>query len=180
MSSGPRAYIIRRATSTDLAQLQEIERAAAQTFHAHGIAPEVVAAVTPLVHLLAAQEAGLLWVAADERDAPLGFALVAIVDGAPHLEEIDVAPERARQGIGRALIDEICRWARAAGHGSLTLSTFRDVPWNAPYYARLGFRPLEAGEMAPQLAERMAAEAARGLDPKRRVAMVRDTRSADE
>lgn len=53
----------------------------------------------------------------------------------------------------------------------MTLTTFRDVPWNAPFYARAGFRELAAAELSPELAELVREEAARGLDPERRVVM---------
>ena len=55
----------------------------------------------------------------------------------------------------------------------LTLSTFRSVPWNAPYYARLGFAELPAAELTPGLTEILAAETAFGLDPAERVFMRR-------
>ncbi|WP_201754128.1 hypothetical protein [Micromonospora rubida] len=47
------------------------------------------------------------------------------------------------------------------------------MPWNAPYYARYGFRKLEPDELTPGLAAMLAAEAALGLDPAARLAMRR-------
>jgi hypothetical protein len=52
----------------------------------------------------------------------------------------------------------------------VTLTTFRDVPWNAPYYERLGFQAI--ADNSPGLAEIMREEASRGLDPATRVAMI--------
>ena len=40
---------------------------------------------------------------------------------------------------------EAARWVRGAaeqGARGVTLRTFADVPWNAPFYARLGFTPV--------------------------------------
>lgn len=73
--------------------------------------------------------------------------------------------------MGAALIDHLAGEARAQGHAELSLTTFRDVPWNAPYYARLGFR--EVHELGPEL--RTLVEAERHALPARaaRVAMVR-------
>ena len=65
-------------------------------------------------------------------------------------------------------------WARGAGHRAVTLTTFRDIPWNAPFYESAGFRPLGAPEVGPGLAAIVRDEAARGLDPGQRLAMRRE------
>lgn len=116
---------------------------------------------------------GLLWVAADGRDAPVAFALFERLDGALHLEEVDVHPDHARQGLGARLIDAAAAWARELGHRAITLTTYREVPWNAPYYERIGFQVLPREAWTPALAARVADEATRGLDPARRVVMRR-------
>jgi hypothetical protein len=56
----------------------------------------------------------------------------------------------------------------------VTLTTFRDVPWNAPYYQRCGFRILDDGEITPQLQVVRREEARRGLDRWPRVCMRKD------
>ena len=53
----------------------------------------------------------------------------------------------------------------------MTLTTFRDVPWNAPFYERLGFCVLDSSELTPELDAVVREEAARGLDRDRRVVM---------
>ena len=63
-------------------------------------------------------------------------------DEALHLEELDVLPGHGRQGIGTRLVRALCDGARGRGIAAVTLCTFRDVPWNAPFYERLGFRIL--------------------------------------
>ena len=65
--------------------------------------------------------------------------------------------------------------APAAGLPALTLTTFADVPWNAPYYARCGFRILHDAEITPGLRAIRHHEAALGLDRWPRVCMRRDT-----
>jgi len=82
-----------------------------------------------------------------------------------------VDPAHGRRGLGRALLEAVLGWAGDAGYHGVTLTTFRDVSWNAPYYERMGFRALEADEIGPGLAEIMREEATRGLDPATRVAM---------
>lgn len=63
--------------------------------------------------------------------------------------------------------------ADSEGAPALTLTTFTDVPWNAPYYARCGFRRLDDGELTPGLREISEREAAHGLDRWPRVCMRR-------
>jgi GNAT superfamily N-acetyltransferase len=162
--------LIERAVAADLPALPGIERAAGAAFEGWDVPAAEFDVVTSLDDLRHALDAGLLWVAR-EADAPIGFALVDFLDGLPHLEEIDVHPSHGRRGVGRALVAAVLDWARAAGHAAVTLTSFRDVPWNAPFYARLGFRILEPAELTPGLAEILRDEAARGFDPERRVAM---------
>jgi GNAT superfamily N-acetyltransferase len=77
------------------------------------------------------------------EDPPVGFASVEIVDGVAHLWQLAVRPSAGRRGLGKALIASVCDWARSHHIDAVTLTTFRDVPWNGPYYERLGFRPLD-------------------------------------
>lgn len=125
----------------------------------------------PLDRLAAYQRGGRAWVSVGDDDVPLGYALALVVDGLGHLEQLSVRPAAGRQGRGRALIDEVVAWARGWGAPAVTLSTFRQVPWNAPYYARQGFRPMDDRELTPGLRELRAAEEAAGLDVAVRVFM---------
>jgi GNAT superfamily N-acetyltransferase len=74
---------------------------------------------------------------------PVGFAAVDEVAGVAHLWQIAVLPSAGRQGYGTALMEAVFEWARSLGYPALTLTTFRDVPWNAPYYERFGFRVVD-------------------------------------
>jgi GNAT superfamily N-acetyltransferase len=120
------------------------------------------------------QQAALAWTAAGPDDQSIGYVLVDLVDGAAHIEQVSVHPDHGRRGIGRLLIDEVDHWAAGRGLPALTLSTFRSVPWNAPYYARLGFRELAPGELTAGLTEIQRHEAALGLDPAERIFMRRE------
>lgn len=112
--------------------------------------------------------------AAGPDEQPVGFALVSVVDGLAHLEELDVHPEHGRRGLGTALVETVREWARNAGFKAITLSTFRDVPWNAPFYAQLGFRVLTEDELTEGLLQLREAEAGRGLPIRARVMMRRE------
>lgn len=78
-----------------------------------------------------------------------GFACVDAVDDVAHLWQLSVHPAFGRQGLGRALVEAVCEWATDHGYPAVTLTTFRDVPWNGPFYERLGFR--EMVELSPGL-----------------------------
>ena len=111
------------------------------------------------------------WVAVDAKGSVIGFAVAWVVDGEGHLDELAVTPEHGRRGVGRALVDEVVAWTVAQDLPSVTLTTFRDVPWNAPYYEKLGFRVIPA--LTPALQELLDAGATWGLDPSLRVVMRR-------
>jgi hypothetical protein len=40
------------------------------------------------------------------------------------------------------MLEQVIESARQAAYPAVTLTTFRDVPWNAPFYTRLGFSML--------------------------------------
>ncbi|HEY7736532.1 MAG TPA: GNAT family N-acetyltransferase [Candidatus Limnocylindrales bacterium] len=100
----------------------------------------------------------------------------AQTDGSQGHVQVSVRPSHGRRGVGRALIDHLDAWASAHRPPALTLTTFAGVPWNAPLYRRLGFRPLAVGELTPGLRTIRAREAAAGLDRWPRVAMLRPVR----
>jgi GNAT superfamily N-acetyltransferase len=169
--------VVELARPEDIPGLPDVERDAATLFAGYGLPASILEETTPLGELRHAAEHGRLWVARGDDGAAVGFALVELVDGAPHLEEVDVRPSSGRRGLGRALVEAVLAWARAAGHDAVTLTTFREVAWNAPFYARLGFRPVAEDALGPGLAAVVADETARGLDPARRVVMRCDVRA---
>ena len=170
MNQPSHRYEIVVARPGDLPRIAPIELAAARLLVGH--APEtVLEEVTSAEDLQAAQRNGRLWVALG-NDLPVGFALVEILEAdSAHLEEIDVHPEHGRRGLGTWLVRHACRWAETHGVGGVTLTTFRDVPWNMPFYARLGFEEVAPAALTPALREVLEDEARRGLDPMRRVVM---------
>ena len=87
-----------------------------------------------------AEQPGFLLVAAERQDdEAAGFAHVREVDGGAHLEQLAVRRTAARRGHGRALVQVALAEAAHRGHARVTLRTYADVPWNAPFSARLGF-----------------------------------------
>jgi GNAT superfamily N-acetyltransferase len=158
------------ADHTDVVALPAVERAAGAMFALDDLPPEHRNDATPLDTLTVACTEGRLWVARDGRRRPVGFALGGTVDGRPHLAEIAVHPDHGRRGVGSQLLDAVGEWARRRGT-MLTLTTFAHVAWNAPFYARRGFRVLGVDEAGPELQAILRAEVASGLQ--NRVAMGR-------
>jgi GNAT superfamily N-acetyltransferase len=165
-------YAIVRARVADLPFLSEIELAAARLLT--GFAPEsVLAEATPIADFEVALADGHLWVAVTE-DRPVGFAQVKLLEaGSAHLDELDVHPNHGRRGLGRRLVTAVCDWAATSGMRCVTLSTFREPPWNMPFYASLGFDIVPKAEWSSAMTRIVVDETRRGLDPSRRVIMRR-------
>lgn len=157
--------IVRRAEPSDLAMLPEIDERAESLFHVSGMQlPEIPFPVDALHESKAVFVAGL---------PPVGFVQVDEVDGIAHVQELAVIPSHMRQGIGSALLDRACEWARSTGYRAITLTTYAEVAWNAPFYASRGF--VELDSLTPELAELRDWERDMGLDAVgRRVAMRRE------
>ncbi|NGO78533.1 GNAT family N-acetyltransferase [Streptomyces sp. YC504] len=176
---------IRQATAADLPRLRDIERAAGEPFRTVGMAAIAEDEPPALDVLEEFRRAGRAWVAViAPEDEPVAYLIAEPVDGALHgeqvggalhVEQVSVHPSVARRGVGRALLDHAAAYARRAGLGALTLTTFAEVPWNAPYYRRLGFRVLGERELGPGLRKIRAYEDELGLDRWPRVCMVRPT-----
>jgi GNAT superfamily N-acetyltransferase len=173
---------IRLAVPSDIPAMQAIEVDAGARFRAIGL--HVVADDPPpdAVVLLDRITSGLAWVA-DERpedgDGPpvsVGYALASVVDGEGHLDQVSVRERASGHGIGSALVDIVLAWSAAAGHAAVTLTTYRDVPWNGPWYARRGFEELEERLLTPDLRAILERERAMGLEPPSRIAMRRARR----
>jgi GNAT superfamily N-acetyltransferase len=160
----PAPYRIRPGRPDEVDVVRAIEDAAGLQFRDIGL-PEI-AALDPAERqevMLRARQ-GRLLVTADTTDRPVAFALFSEIDATLHIEELDVHPDHARRGLGAALIERLDAVARERGLPELTLSTFRDVPWNAPYYARLGFLPIADEDLGPGLAAIRDMIAGKGID----------------
>lgn len=116
-------------------------------------------------------EAGTLWVA-ELEGAPVAYLAARVEDCRLHIDELDVERERQGHGIGRRLLATAADWARARSMTCLSLTTFRSIPWNGPFYASFGFREWPAEAAPPSIRQALAHEAAKGMTD--RCAMVMD------
>ncbi|RMH64676.1 MAG: GNAT family N-acetyltransferase [Bacteroidetes bacterium] len=103
---------------------------------------------------------------------PLGFILVSARGGTLYLDQISVHPDYGRRGLGARLMQHVFHLARQRRLKHVTLSTFRHVPWNGPFYRRPGFRELARSEMADWMLDLERIQA-RSLDITQRCFMVR-------
>ncbi len=161
---------IRAGTSADIPVLQELERDAAQAFRSSGYDFCAVGPVRDFGEHERCLNEGASFVAEIESD-PAGFILVWPVDGHAHLTEVSVALQFQRRGIGRMLIAAGEQWSRETGYKEVTLTTYRDVSWNAPFYPSLGYRQFTPGPDQKGLLAVQAEETASGFNAKPRVAM---------
>ena len=127
---------VRPATDADLQHLPQLESAADEVFAQLGIT-----GLPPAADIDDFRAADAVLVAGDP---PVGFARIDLIAGEPYLSQLSVHPSAMRRGLGSALLEASVAWAQQHGHDSLALATFRDVAWNAPFYAQHGFVEVDA------------------------------------
>lgn len=146
--------VVRVARPDEFERLRWIELESEQLYATVGIGPfpEDPTLVGPA-------GASIVFVAGDPA---VGFVSVELVDGEAHIGQLSVLTELGGHGIGRDLLDRAVRWARDEGFRGVTLTTFHDIPWNAPFYGRVGFEMVS--DPGPELAAIRAHERETGLD----------------
>lgn len=164
--------LIRLGMEADLQRLVVVEVEAGQVFRTVGMT-KVAEDVPQIPDLREAAEAERLWVT-EVGSEVAGYISAEVLDGNAHVAQVSVAPAYAGRALGRAMIEFLEDWGRAAGCPATTLTTFRDVPWNGPYYLRLGYHVLRKEDIGPELAMTMAQEASLpGIEASLRCAMVK-------
>ena len=164
-------YRIRLAHPSEASTLRELEDAAGAVFSGLGLIDEALDSSFPLDDLSRLAGAGQVWVACLDDGLPVGMVIASVREGIAYVEELDVLPEHSRRGLGTRLLTCVCAWARAQRHAAVILSTFRDVPWNGPFYRKRGFRDLQPPEWTPDMRAIREKEAQHGLHAEARVFM---------
>jgi len=149
---------VRRADTEDLPLLPEIDERADLLFRVFGVDLPQIPVVADAMN-----DAKAIFVVGHP---PIGYVQVDEVDGLAHVQEIAVLPSHMRQGLGTALLDAACAWAREHDYRAITLCTYAEVPWNGPFYSRRGFVELE--DLTPGLVELRDWERDIGLDERGR------------
>ena len=156
----------------DVGRLAEIDRAGTRLLAEHGF-PSLLDQLADDEDMRRLTRGRAVWIAANARDEPLGFAVASDPGRFVYLHELSVDPTHGRRGIGSILLGAVIDHARWAFHTVVALDTFRTVPFNAPFYAKRGFMAVERDAVPPELAELAAAERPPGVHPASRVVMVR-------
>ena len=167
-SPDARQFVVRSATANDVVLLPDLESHARTALY--GMAGlGAVAELPPSSPERLAR--GPCWVAVDGEGKHLGFALADRLDGDALLETLAILPEFSRSGLGRGLVNAVSDWARQQAAGGLLVSTYRDIPWDAPFYARLGFVEVPHRQWTRHMHHLQRQATAAGHDPARRLWM---------
>jgi GNAT superfamily N-acetyltransferase len=163
---------LRDTRTADIFRLQEIERAAAELFRDSELIDIDTMAVIPMGDHITSIESGIS-ICAELGGRIAGFVMGEMHGHIAYLRELDVDPAYQRRGIGAMLVTAYIEAARAKAATATYLSTFRDPPWNAPFYRRMGFTDIDRSAYLPWMTEMETAQAA-FLDISTRVFMRRD------
>ncbi|MFI5321495.1 MAG: GNAT family N-acetyltransferase [Myxococcota bacterium] len=170
--SAAQPHRVALARPEHFAAMREVERAAEEGFSVDDLPLALRGeTLTSDAEFSEARAQDLLWCALDEGGEVLGWAIALRLGRDLHLDEIDVHPRQQRRGVGSALVQAVWARAEADGVARLTLTTFRFVSWNQPWYERLGFVAFAEAAIPPALRRIYEEEIARGLARERRVAM---------
>jgi len=173
------SFHVRQAVAEDVPLLPDIERVAASLFKTYpsdlGLRDDDNENVSSVEMFSEAEQCRRLWVAIAAGETIDGFARVTELSGYAHLDELDVLPSHGRQGIGSALLAAVCSWAQERSYPAVTLRTFRDVPWNGPFYRGRGFQVVEGARLSTRHLELETSERHRGLRTDLRVTMAYNT-----
>lgn len=163
---------IRLASPDDVPKVAPLELAAGEVFRSIGM--DAIADDPPIAEavLLQAVEEQRLWVAV-EYGVLKAYLLGEFLPHSLHIDQVTVHPDAARRGLGALMIESVSADPRSKELGLITLTSFANVPWNAPYYERIGFLDIAESEWPEGVAEKVAADNAHGLDAWPRVVMQR-------
>ncbi len=163
-------YSIRLAQPSDLPALAQIELNAGELFKTVGLDKLAGDFADPdFVASFIRSDGAIVTVHASGN--VVGFALSFALGGSLHLQEMSVDPAHGRKGLGGRLLDAIDEMAREESYARTTLSTFADVPWNAPFYERHGYQIIAPAEWTPGFHILREHEAQAGLPVERRCFM---------
>lgn len=162
--------MIRSAVSNDLAFLEGVERSAARKFaHLEGYDPS--SSTLPHEILQASLANQHLWIS-EYDGVPVGFLAALNIDDGLHVEELSVALEFQGQGRGGALLKAAMEYAHQNEYRAVTLTTNSQIPWNAPFYTRAGFKEISVNDCKSGLREILLRDKAKSFKPEDRIAMV--------
>lgn len=170
----PAGYVITGAARDEVPALIAIDLAAGQLFAGTGLLSDAqLADHVPKAVFQDAISSGHLHTVRDQKGVLAGFVLTSVREGNLYLDQISVDPSQGRKGLGAALIERVMEEAKDRGLKRVVLSTFRDLPWNGPFYKKNGFRELPRKRMEKWMIEIESVQDDNGLNVRERCFMAR-------
>ncbi|RDW69462.1 putative acetyltransferase [Coleophoma cylindrospora] len=170
-----KAFHIRIARESDIPLLAAVERSAAHLFHTVDLGHLADGPTMSPLTLSSMQSLGHLWIAVDDSDIPVGFLCGNGVDDIYfHIAEVSVAKDFQGMGVGRKLIDSMIDAVRTQHWKAVTLTTYKHLRWNGPWYAKQGFHEVGGQELGKEHAVILETEAQHGHDMNQRCVMIRE------
>ncbi len=152
MSDLPEGYSITTAELDDIPALISVDKAASALFAPTGLLePEALDDHVPADVFETEIPSGNVFAARNQHGWAIGFALVRLRGSGLYLDQVSVHPDHGQMGIGRALVIRVLTEAEARKLPHVSLSTFRDLPWNGPFYASMGFKEIAADRLEPYM-----------------------------
>jgi len=164
---------IRKATPEEFSILPHIETLAAQAFVELGL--NDISEMPPLPgSFYSGLPSTAIILLAEHKNDIVGFCVTIVLDGQAHLKELSVAYAFSGQGIGKKLLQHMCCEAKTQGHNAITLTTFADISFNAPFYKCLDFAEFTPNTQWPELQNLRAEEKRGALRHHKRIAMIKN------
>lgn len=166
---------VRLARADELNVLFEIDDDSAKLYRTAGVVIDL-----PATHPFIADERrrwaasvsrGWTLLALDESGEAVGFAAVDVLDGAAYLDQLSVRMRAMRRGVGKRLIRQASALGEKLGNEVIWLTTYGHLPWNRPFYERLGFVTMPEAEWGPGVVHHVEAQREALPLPEERVAM---------
>ena len=140
-------FNVRKGRLADIPSLNAIERSAAEIFRTVNLDSLVDHPPLSRFSLTSLIDAGHIWVAVNRWDELVGFVGGENICGNFHIIEISVAHSYQGRGVGKGLMQRMMEDVKREGYNATTLITFRHIPWNGPFYRKLGFMEVDLAEM---------------------------------
>jgi GNAT superfamily N-acetyltransferase len=166
---------IRFAQSQELELLVAIDDDSAKLYATAGVAIDL-----PSTHPFIVDErrrwseslqAGRTLLAMNESGDGVGFAVVDLLDGAAYLDQLSVRMSAMRRGVGTALVRAALALGHELGADAMWLTTYGHLPWNVPFYEKLGFVLMPEAEWGAGVLHHVEAQRESLPLPEERVAM---------
>lgn len=177
----PRAFAstpsLRLALPEEVDALVAIDDDATELYAQYGLAISLAAdhpfVLAERARWQRATELQRAFIAIDDAGQALGFAALDQVDGEPYLDQLAVRTSAMRRGLGRRLLERSIAWAEHAGGRGLWLTTYRHLPFNRPFYERLGFATVPERDAGPGICRHLEEQRRVLPEPAERIIMRR-------